>query len=157
MSEATEYTINYEKYRSLKHQMDIFTSKKRSEIMAKVKSRNTKPELEVKQFLLKHKIRPSTKKFKLPGQPDFILPKYKTVIFVHGCFWHQHNCSRGKRVPKSNIKYWKSKLEKNVIRDRKNDRELKKIGWKAVKIWECQIKDKIKLEKIIKKHFSDIK
>lgn len=124
--------------------------------MAKVKSHDTKPEIKVKKFLLKNKIRPSTKKYQLPGSPDIILPKYKTVIFVHGCFWHQHNCSRGKRIPKSNIKYWKLKLEQNVIRDQKNNRKLKKLGWKVIQIWECQILDKIKLEKIIKKHFSDI-
>jgi len=135
---------------------DIFTKQKRSEIMAKVKSQNTKPELIVRKLLLKNKIRPSTRNFKLPGKPDIVLPKFNTVIFVHGCFWHQHNCSRGKRIPKTNTSYWKSKLENNVIRDKKNKRELKKLGWNVIQIWECQISNKIKLDKIFKKNFGDI-
>lgn len=135
---------------------DVFTPEKRSEIMAKIKSYNTKPEIKVKKFLLKNKIRPSTKKFYLPGKPDIVLPKFNIVIFVHGCFWHYHNCSRGRRIPKSNIVYWKAKIEKNVIRDKKNNRELKKLGWKVIQVWECQIMDDTKLEKIIKKILREI-
>jgi len=82
----------------------------------------------------------------LPGKPDIVLKKYKTVIFVHGCFWHQHEKCKRSNIPKSNISYWKPKLEKNTQRDRAHKKDLKKLGWKTIVIWECEVKllDKLK-------------
>ena len=77
----------------------------------------------------------------MPGVPDIVLPKYKTVVFVHGCFWHQHkNCVKS-HIPKSNVEFWTEKLSKNVIRDKKYKKNLKKLGWKVIYIWECELKN----------------
>jgi len=91
----------------------------------------------------------------LPGKPDIVLPKYKTVIFVHGCFWHQHkNCNKSS-LPETNREKWKEKLEGNVERDKRNYKELKKLGWKVIVIWECEIKNKFdKVQKKLMKELS---
>ena len=123
--------------------------------MSKVKSSNTNPEIEIRKYLRKNKVNPTRGKIDLPGRPDFIFPKYKSVLFVNGCFWHQHNCSRGKRIPKSNREYWRIKLEKNVKRDKKNQRKLRKMGWQVVKIWECQIKSESRLVKMLQGVLND--
>jgi DNA mismatch endonuclease (patch repair protein) len=117
--------------------------------MSKIRSKNTKPEIILRSELHKKGYRFRIHSKSLPGKPDIILPKYKTVIFVHGCFWHQHkNCIDG-RIPKTRTDYWKAKLEKNIQRDIKNRKEIKKMGWKPLVIWECEIEKKI--EKISNK------
>lgn len=92
----------------------------------------------------------------LPGVPDIVLPKYKSIVFVHGCFWHQHKGCVKSHIPKSNVEFWTIKLGKNVVRDKKHNKELKQAGWRILTIWECEIKDLVKLErklkKILKKH-----
>lgn len=133
---------------------DIYDKAKRSEIMAKVHSKDTRPELTVRRLLHKLSFRftiNSSKNLKLPGKPDMVLPKYKLVIFVHGCFWHLHKNCKKARLPKSNKQFWKTKLESNVDRDTKNQALLKEMGWNVVVIWECQTVDEGQLKlKIIK-------
>lgn len=107
--------------------------------MSRIRSANTKPELLLRAALFKQGFRFRLHKKDLPGRPDLVFPKYKTAIFVHGCFWHMHKkCSVGK-FPKSRLEYWKPKLLRNVQRDKENLMQLKKAGWHVITIWECEI------------------
>lgn len=123
-----------------KKSTDVFTKEKRSDIMRAVKGRDTKPEvaLRKKLFALGFRYRLNVKD--LPGKPDLVFPKHKTVIFVHGCFWHGHDCKRGARQPKQNAGYWKDKIARNKARDKKNAAELETLGWRVITVWECEIK-----------------
>lgn len=108
--------------------------------MRAVKSDNTKPEIALRKalFAIGYRYRLNVKT--LPGKPDIVFAKYRTAIFVHGCFWHGHQCKRGKRVPKTNRAYWTEKIARNKARDRKNVAALRKLGWRVVTVWECKIK-----------------
>lgn len=108
--------------------------------MARVKSTNTSAERAVRRLLRTLGARFKGHRRDLPGCPDFALPQIRVAIFVHGCFWHQHSCKRGNRRPASNIAYWTSKLDRNVARDRMSRRNLRRLGWRVLTIWECQIK-----------------
>lgn len=119
--------------------MDIFDKSKRSQLMAKVKQKNTAPEIIVRKFLFSKGFRYRINVKSLSGTPDIVLSKYKTVIFVHGCFWHGHTCRAG-HLPSSNVDYWVTKIEKNIERDNRKINELKKLGWNVVVIWQCEIK-----------------
>lgn len=119
--------------------MDIFDKSKRSQLMAKVKQKNTAPEIIVRKFLFFKGFRYRINVKSLSGTPDIVLSKYKTVIFVHGCFWHGHTCRAG-HLPSSNVDYWETKIEKNIERDNRKINELKKLGWNVVVIWQCEIK-----------------
>lgn len=110
--------------------------------MSKIRSGNTSPEKLVRSFLHAKGFRFRLHRKDLPGKPDIVLPRFKTVIFVHGCFWHQCPHCKGGRLPKSNLSYWEPKLEKNQNRDKKNTLELKKLGWKVITIWACQLDEK---------------
>ena len=106
--------------------------------MGRIRSRNTKPELIVRSLLHRMGYRFRLHDRKLPGCPDIVLPKYKTVIFVHGCFWHRHKgCKRG-TIPTHRREWWLTKLNGNAERDKRHRRALKKLGWKAIVVWECQ-------------------
>ena len=118
--------------------MDIVSKKKRSDMMSRIRSKNTGPEKYVRKELLKRGFKFTLHKKNLPGKPDIVLKKYKTVINVNGCFWHHHNCGRY-NVPKNNRKFWLNKLKKNKARDIKNTRKLRKLGWKVYKVWECKM------------------
>ena len=121
--------------------MDHLTAEKRSWNMGRIRSENTKPEILFRRAIHKKGYRYRVYAKNLPGKPDIVLKKYKTVIFINGCFWHKHeNCQRGNK-PKSRNEYWDEKLEKNVLRDKKNYAELKEQGWNVLVIWECEIKD----------------
>jgi DNA mismatch endonuclease (patch repair protein) len=117
---------------------DVFTKKKRSEIMGKIKSRNTRPELAVRKALAKMGYRYRLHDRRLPGKPDIIITSIKTVIFINGCFWHQHSGCKRKAMPKTNRDYWETKLLNNVNRQRRDIRALRKLAWKVHIIWECQ-------------------
>lgn len=117
---------------------DIFTKEKRSEIMSRIKGCDTKLEICVRKFLFSKGFRFRKNDKRYPGSPDMVLPKYNTVIFVHGCFWHGHGCKLSK-VPKSNVEYWKNKIERNKSRDKKNEKQLKSMGWNVIKVWECEL------------------
>jgi len=111
----------------------------RSRIMACVRSTNTKPEILVRRILHSLGYRYRTHNRKLPGTPDIVLTKRRKAIFVHGCFWHRHNCKRGSSTPQSNRKYWIAKFTRNRERDSLNRRSLNKLGWNVLVIWECWI------------------
>jgi len=120
---------------------DMFAPEKRSEIMAKVHSANTTPEIRVRKLLHNMGYRFRLHRLDLPGNPDIILPKYKTVIFVHGCFWHGCPTCRHARIrPVANAEYWSKKLDRTIERDKKNVLALEQLGWRAMVIWECETK-----------------
>jgi DNA mismatch endonuclease, patch repair protein len=109
--------------------------------MASIRSRNTKPEIILRKALFKRGYRYRIHVKNLPGRPDIVLPRYGTVVFVNGCFWHMHDACRTNMIPKANVEYWIPKLKRNVERDALNQKELKKAGWKIVVIWECEIRN----------------
>jgi len=123
--------------------MDIWSKEKRSYVMSRIRSRDTAPELKVRSILHRMGFRFRLHVKNLPGRPDIVFPKYKKVIFVHGCFWHLHNGCRDGTIPKTNHKKWKKKLESNVERDKKHVDELKKKGWDVLILWECEIEKNI--------------
>ena len=117
--------------------------------MSRVSQRNTSAEKIIFSFLRKNRLRFRKNVKKLPGSPDVLLSQINTVIFIHGCFWHGHkNCKPAKR-PSSNTSYWNKKIDENIERDRRKNRELKKLGWKVLTVWQCQIKNQIKSEKLL--------
>lgn len=120
---------------------DTVTKKRRSEIMAYVGQKDTKPELLVRSFLHRKGLRYRLHVKELPGKPDLVFPRLKTVLFVNGCFWHGHkdrNCKLA-RTPKSNIDFWVGKIQANKERDHKNWERLKGLGWKVIVVWECEL------------------
>ena len=130
---------------------DVVSPRRRSEIMSHIRSRDMKPEMAVRRLLHSMGYRYRLHRNDLPGKPDLVFPGRRKAIFVHGCFWHQHPDSRCKivRRPKSNLEYWLPKLERTVARDVKNQAQLRKLGWKVLVIWECEIeRDTGLLEKI---------
>jgi len=118
---------------------DVFSPKKRSEVMSKIRSKNTKIELIVRKWLFSFGYRYRINDKRYPGTPDIVLPKYKTAIFIHGCFWHQHEGCKKSHLPKSRVDYWKNKLNKNVERDKNKIKSLEKMGWNVIIIWECEL------------------
>lgn len=122
--------------------MDIWDKKKRSEVMSKIRSKNTKPEVLLRKALFAKGFRFRINYKKLPGKPDIVLPKYKTVIFVHGCFWHGHDNCAIFHIPKSNVEYWENKITRNKERDMMNIEKNISLGWKVFVIWECEITKK---------------
>ena len=120
---------------------DIYSKSKRSDIMSKISGKETKPEILVRKFLFSRGYRFRKNVKELPGKPDIVLPKYKTAIFVHGCFWHGHSCKRGS-LPESNREFWKEKINKNIERDSRNILQLEEKGWSVIIIWQCEMKNK---------------
>lgn len=120
--------------------MDIVTKEKRSRMMSGIKGKNTKPELLLRSALHKLGFRFRIQRKDLPGKPDIVLSKYKTIIFVHGCFWHRHPGCKYAYTPKSNIEFWTNKLEGNAIRDRLTEKSLEEMGWRIIIVWECEVK-----------------
>lgn len=108
--------------------------------MRAVRSVNTKPEMLVRRLLHAMGYRYRLHRRDLPGAPDIVFPGRRKVIFVHGCFWHGHDCARGARMPATNVDYWRSKIERNVTRDADNIAELQQAGWAVLVVWECQLK-----------------
>ncbi len=118
--------------------MDTVDAKTRSRIMSRVRSKNTSPEIKVRSRLHRAGFRFRIHRRDLPGNPDLVLPKYRYAVFVHGCFWHQHSC-KDFRWPKSNVEFWRRKIERNVERDRRSQQELQSIGWRVHTIWACDL------------------
>jgi len=119
---------------------DIYSRTKRSQIMSKISGKNTKPEIIIRKLVHSLGYRFRLYKKDLPGKPDIVFPKYKKVIFVNGCFWHGHkNCLRSK-LPSTNKKFWKEKIEGNKKKDRSNYLRFKKLGWDYLVVWQCKIK-----------------
>ena len=129
---------------------DIFDKKKRSQIMSRISGKNTKPELIIRKALFAKGYRYRLHRKDLPGNPDIVLQKYKTVIFIHGCFWHGHTCKAGK-LPETNKKFWKDKIGSNIVRDKRNKTKLKKLKWKVIIVWQCQLKNNSLTKKSLRK------
>ncbi len=125
---------------------DVFDPEKRSAVMRRVKGRDTKPEMIVRKLLTGLGARYRLHRKDLPGSPDVVLPGRRLAIFVHGCFWHGHDCPRGARVPQQNRDYWLAKVGRNRARDAANDEALSAAGWRVETIWECELKDRAALE-----------
>lgn len=121
--------------------MDVFTPEKRSWVMSRITAKDTKPEMRIRSLLHMMGYRFRLHRRDLPGTPDIVLPKYRTVVFVHGCFWHQHKGCKNSSIPKTNTEFWQTKLDKNVERDTQNVCALKRLGWEVIEIWECETKD----------------
>ena len=121
--------------------MDNISKQERSRVMAAVKQKDTRPEIKVRSVLHKHGLRYRLHDKKLPGKPDLVFPKYQTVLFIHGCFWHGHPDEQCKlaRIPKSNVKFWENKIQVNRQRDNKNIKLLHGLGWNIAVMWECEI------------------
>lgn len=128
---------------------DVHDKATRSYNMSCVRNKGTKPEIQIRKVLFANGFRYRLNDKKLPGKPDIVLPKYKTVIFVNGCFWHGHeNCKKNK-LPATNTTWWKEKIEGNIKNDIKNHTLLREAGYKVIVIWECEIKNKLILDRVI--------
>ncbi|MEK6233793.1 MAG: very short patch repair endonuclease [Planctomycetales bacterium] len=121
---------------------DTFSAAKRSQIMSRVRSKDTTPELIVRKLCFSLGYRSRLHAQNLPGKPDLVFPGRSKVIFVHGCFWHLHTCKRGRNVPASRVEYWENKLNRNKPRDQSTRRRLRYRGWKVLTVWECQTRVK---------------
>lgn len=129
--------------------MDIWSKEKRSQVMARIFSKNTGPEQRVRRTLSALGFRYRIHVKGLPGKPDIVMRKYNAVIFVHGCFWHLHSKCRDGTIPKTRTSYWREKLLNNKKRDAKHIHELRLQGWKVLRLWECELEKNP--EKVIKK------
>ena len=128
--------------------VDVFTKEKRREIMASVKSRDTKPEKIIRSLVHRMGFRFSLHRSDLPGKPDIVLPRHGKVIFVHGCFWHGHARCRKATMPATNTVFWTEKIAKTKTRDTKAKRQLRRAGWQVLVVWECEI---VRTEKLMRK------
>ncbi len=120
---------------------DTVDSAKRSEIMSRIRGRDTKPEMVVRRTAHRLGFRFRLHRKDLPGSPDLVFPRHRAVIMVHGCFWHRHPGCRLASTPKSRRDYWKAKFRGNVVRDRRSESALVELGWRVLVIWECETKD----------------
>lgn len=123
--------------------MDVHDKKTRSYNMSRIKGKNTKPEEIVRKYLFSKGFRYRKNDKRLPGTPDIVLPKYKTAIFVNGCFWHGHKNCRYFVIPKTNTDFWLNKINTNIERDKRKQEALKELGWNVVVVWECELKPKV--------------
>lgn len=135
---------------------DVMTPEQRSRCMAAIRGKDTKPEILVRKFLFSKGLRYRLNNRKLPGSPDIVLKKYKTVIFVDGCFWHGHEGCKYFRLPKSNTPFWEAKITRNIERDKETTQALTALGWKVISIWECELRNKSNREAALNKLFNDI-
>lgn len=124
--------------------MDTLTKEKRSANMAAIRSKNTKPELLVRKWLWKRGFRYRLCSPRLPGHPDLVLRKYRTCIFVNGCFWHGHDNCLFFRLPKTNRQFWEEKIQRNRVRDKAEQQQLASMGWHCITVWECQLKPQVR-------------
>ena len=129
--------------------MDGLTAEQRSKIMASIHSKNTKPEMMVRRYLFACGFRYRVNYRRLPGTPDIVLRKYRTCIFVNGCFWHGHEGCDKYRLPKTNVEFWRHKIERNKQRDIEVQHKLAKMGWHVMTVWECQLDTKEKREQTL--------
>lgn len=131
--------------------IDTLTKEERSERMRRVKARDTKPEVQLRRLVwsLGYRYRKNCRD--IVGRPDLSFIGRKRAIFLHGCFWHRHDCPSGRRAPKSRIKFWNSKFEHNVSRDAVVMRALRAAGWRALIVWECELRDPVKIERRVRR------
>lgn len=122
--------------------MDTLSKEERSRLMGLVRSKDTQPEMRIRTLVHSLGYRYRLHVRDLPGCPDLVFPRFRCVILVHGCFWHQHDCSAGNRQPKTRVGFWRAKLAGNVARDEKSRRALRRLGWRVLTIWECETRSK---------------
>ena len=125
---------------------DTLSKEKRSDIMSHVTGKETKPEIIVRKYLFARGLRYRKNVKRLPGTPDIVLPKYKTAVFVNGCFWHGHKGCKYSHLPSTNFEYWEKKIADNIERDERKKRELEGLGYRVLIIWQCQLKSDTKIE-----------
>lgn len=135
--------------------MDIWNKQKRSEVMSKIRSKNTKPELIIRSALFRQGYRFRIHRKDLPGCPDIVFPSRRVAIFIHGCFWHLHQACRDGTIPKTSTDHWKAKLERNVVRDKEHVQRLEEMNWRVMTIWECEIQKN--LDEVINRVVSFLK
>ena len=123
---------------------DVLSTEQRKRCMSHVRCKDTKPEVLVRQFLFSQGFRYRLYRKDLPGKPDIVLPKYKTVIFINGCFWHGHSGCKYATIPEANHDFWLAKISGNVERDKSNYAKLFELGWKVIEIWQCELKPKFR-------------
>ena len=131
---------------------DVHSPAQRSYNMSRIECKNTSPEKIARSFLFRHGFRFKINSLKLPGKPDIVLPKHKTVVLIHGCFWHGHEGCRYYVEPKSNTLFWRNKISGNKERDKRNEQKLREDGWKVLVVWECELKPnkrEITLKKLV--------
>lgn len=131
--------------------MDIWNNEKRSAVMARIRGKDTKPELIVRRYLFSRGYRYRKNVKGLPGTPDIVMRKYGMVIFIHGCFWHGHEVDG--TIPKTNTGFWRDKIIKNRERDKINIEKLKKLGWRVLTIWECQLKPSVRKRTLLEMEY----
>lgn len=137
--------------------MDTLSPEQRSLNMSRIRSKDTKPEMLVRRHLHALGFRFRLHSSKLPGHPDIVLPKWRTVIFVNGCFWHRHEGCKVATMPKSNVEFWQAKFERNVIRDKMEHESLVEDGWHVIVLWECEVKSRLpELADEIKNTFREV-
>jgi DNA mismatch endonuclease (patch repair protein) len=129
---------------------DNHTKEVRAYNMSRIKSKNTKPEEIVCKYLFSRGLRYRKNDMRFKGKPDIVFPKYKTIVFVHGCFWHMHENCPDFVMPKSNLDYWRPKLIKNFERDKVNEAALRDTGWKIIVVWECELKSAVRQTRLEK-------
>ncbi|HYE44787.1 MAG TPA: DNA mismatch endonuclease Vsr [Caulobacter sp.] len=129
---------------------DVYGPEKRSAVMRRVRSRDTSPELKVRRLLTRLGVRYRLHRKDLPGNPDIVMPGRRLALFVHGCFWHGHDCARGARVPQANRDYWLGKVGRNQARDIASRAALEAAGWRVEALWECEMKDEAALAERLK-------
>lgn len=130
--------------------MDNISKQQRSRNMSRIRSKNTKPEIAVRKAISKYGVKYRLHLSNLPGKPDIVIRKKKIVIFINGCFWHQHNGCKRKSLPKTNIEYWNKKLSDNIEKQNRNIVDLKNLGWKVGLVWECQTKNNMMLDYVLR-------
>jgi DNA mismatch endonuclease, patch repair protein len=131
--------------------VDFLTKAERSARMARITSRDTQPEIMLRHELHARGLRFRLHKAVLPGKPDIVFPRYGTVVFVHGCFWHRHKYCNIATTPKSNIGFWKEKFDRNIKRDARVRRELRNQGWRVFTAWECQVQSRSRAARVADK------
>lgn len=135
---------------------DVMTPEQRSCCMAAIKGKETKPEMIVRKYLFSRGLCYRVNNRKLPGSSDIVLKKYKTVVFIDGCFWHGHEGCKYFRLPKTNVDFWRHKIAMNIARDYANNVDLRLAGWKVIRIWECDIRTKAKREITLERLYCEI-
>lgn len=136
--------------------MDKLSAEQRHYNMSRIRGKDTKPEILVRKYLFSKGLRFRKNDKRLPGHPDIVLPKYKTVILINGCFWHGHEGCRYFKLPETNRSFWEAKINRNRARDKETNDELLKKGWKVIIIWECELKPSV-LMNTLEQLYSDIK
>ena len=137
------------------YMVDKVSKEVRSYNMSRIRSKDTTPEILVRSYLFSKGLRFRKNDKRYPGSPDIVLPKYKTMVFVHGCFWHLHDGCKYAIMPKSNVEFWEKKLYGNKERDERNKKELEELGWKVITVWECELK-KDKVEQTLARLYTQI-